>query len=302
MLLVHRLYLLLFILFSGALSAIELQGEAVQGALLRGQVAATDRVFLDGEEVMVTNSGAFAIGFGRDASLKSELMVIMASGQQHTTQINLKKRQYDVQRVDGLPEEKVSPKSKEALARIKADGIQIKQARKTGSQQQFFMGHFIWPAAGQITGVYGSQRVLNGKARRPHFGLDIAGPVGSPVVAPASGVVTVAEKDMFFSGGTLLIDHGGGISSSFLHLDDLLVKTGDKIEQGELVARMGATGRVTGSHLDWRINWFDVRLDPALLMTGKPPSTLNVASKRTTTNLSTLSTNLNDTLENKAHD
>jgi len=143
---------------------------------------------------------------------------------------------------------------------------QIAKARATRSQLSDFLDDFILPAQGRISGVYGSQRVFNGEPRRPHFGLDVANKVGTPVIAPVGGIITLAEDDMYYSGGTLIMDHGFGVSSTFIHLSKIHVTAGQRVEKGELIAEIGATGRVTGPHLDWRVNWYRERLDPALLL------------------------------------
>jgi murein DD-endopeptidase MepM/ murein hydrolase activator NlpD len=142
----------------------------------------------------------------------------------------------------------------------------IKKARARDDARADFLTGFKWPASGCITGVYGSQRFLNGKPGRPHYGLDIAAPTGTPVLAPADGVVTLAHPNMFYSGVTLIVDHGHGLSSAFLHLNRILVKEGMRVRQGEPIAEVGATGRVNGAHLDWRINLFGRRLDPQLVL------------------------------------
>jgi len=174
-------------------------------------------------------------------------------------------REYAIERIDGLPENKVNP-NKEALARIIQESENISKARSLDDDRMDFKSSFIWPVLGPISGVYGSQRVLNGQARRPHFGVDIAAPTGTPVQAPAAGMVTYVNDNMYYSGGTLVVDHGHHLSSSFLHLEEILVKVGDRVEQGQKIALVGSTGRVTGAHLDWRMNWHQQRLDPALLM------------------------------------
>ena len=125
---------------------------------------------------------------------------------------------------------------------------------------------FTWPATGRISGVYGSQRVLNGKPRNPHFGLDIAAPDGTEVFAPADGLVTLTHPDMLLSGGTIILDHGQGLSSTFLHLSKILVEAGSFVKQGELIALIGSTGRASGPHLDWRMNWLDRRVNPQPLL------------------------------------
>ncbi|MDX1555269.1 MAG: M23 family metallopeptidase, partial [Xanthomonadales bacterium] len=150
------------------------------------------------------------------------------------------------------------------------EAAMVSSARARRDERTDFAGPYAWPASGRISGVYGSQRILNGEPRRPHYGLDIAAPTGSPVYAPADGVVTLAYDDMYFSGGTLILDHGHGLSSSFLHLSEILVEAGSRVERGDLIARIGATGRASGPHLDWRMNWLDRRVDPQRLVEGLP--------------------------------
>lgn len=257
--------------FELLVNKLKLQGSFVQGGLIRGVSNPLNKLFLDGKSVFITDEGHFAFGFSRDAVPQSQLELVTTDGSKLRAIIQIKKRQYRIQKIDGLPPEKVTPRTPSQLARIKKDIELVAQARQLHSQYQGFAQQFMWPAKGRITGVYGSQRILNGQPRRPHFGLDIANRVGSTVVAPASGKVVVAVPDMFFSGGTVLIDHGGGVFSSFLHLSHINVKLNQWVKQGEKIAEMGATGRATGPHLDWRINWFGVRLDPAFLVSGKPP-------------------------------
>ena len=153
---------------------------------------------------------------------------------------------------------------KEVLDRIKADGKKVREARVIPAPAGDFWQGFDWPALGRISGVFGSQRILNGKPRAPHYGIDIAAPTGTPVLAPASGTITLAY-DLYFSGLTVILNHGLGVNSTFLHLDDMAVKVGDVIERGELIGTLGSTGRSTGPHLDWRIDWQGRRLDAALI-------------------------------------
>ena len=243
-----------------------LKGQLTQGALLRGKLPAGSVVWLNGKALNILASGDFAFGFGRDAALTQELAwQLPGKSTLNQQSLTLLKREYNVQRIEGVASKYVSP-AKEVLARIREDNLQIASARATSSQQTAFLSDFILPAKGPISGVYGSQRVFNGQAKRPHFGLDIAGPVGTEIVAPIDGVVTLAHHDMYYSGGTLIIDHGLGVSSTFIHLSSIDVKRGDAVRQGQKIAEMGATGRVTGPHLDWRINWFKERLDPALVV------------------------------------
>jgi len=251
-------------------TSVRLDGPRTQGGLLRGQVPPGSTVKYEGESVRVSNDGWFLIGFGRDAPPEAELVVIHPDGRSDRRVLKVQRRDYDIQRIDGLPPRKVTPRSKEDLARIKADVRMVKQARAIDAPRTDFLGGFQWPIKGRISGVYGSQRVLNGEPRRPHFGIDIAAPTGTKVVAPADGVVTMVHPDMFFSGGTMIVDHGHGLSSAFLHLSRILVETGERVTQGQTIAEVGSTGRSTGPHLDWRINLFDRRLDPALLVGPMP--------------------------------
>jgi len=257
--------LLFLLVTSGSGFAFELKGELTQGSMLRGKVEPDSRVLLDGKPLKLAKNGEFVFGFGRDAKLEHELELVKASGEKQGITLLLSKREYNVQRIEGLPSKMVSP-PESVLKRIRADSAKVKQARTRNDDRIDFFQNFTWPAAGPISGVYGSQRVLNGKPKRPHFGVDVAAPVGTPVYAPADGIVTLFEANMYYSGGTMIIDHGHGISSTFLHLHKSHVTAGTTVKQGQLVAEIGDTGRVTGAHLDWRLNWFNTRMDPALLV------------------------------------
>jgi murein DD-endopeptidase MepM/ murein hydrolase activator NlpD len=248
---------------------LELDGPLIQGGLIFGTTEAGAQVSLDGRPVRVSPNGRFLLGFGRDAKPEAKLEVVHPDGSREARTLAIESREYEVQRIDGLPPKQVTPDDS-AMARIKADIALVAKARAGDRPEALFESGFAWPATGIITGVYGSQRFLNGEPRQPHFGLDVAGPEGTPIKAPADGIVTLAEPDMYFSGGTLILDHGHGLSSSLLHLKELLVAVGERVSQGQVVATMGATGRVTGVHLDWRINWFTERLDPAFLMGPMP--------------------------------
>ena len=251
-------------------TGVRLDGPRTQGGLLRGQVPPGSTVRYEGEAVRVSRDGWFLIGFGRDAPPDAELVVVFPDGRRERRALRVEPREYDIQRIDGLPPRKVTPRSKEDLARIAADVRMVKQARAIDDPRTDFLGGFQWPIKGRISGVYGSQRILNGEPRRPHFGIDIAAPTGTMVAAPADGVVTMVHPDMFFSGGTMIVDHGHGLSSAFLHLSRIRVEKGERVVQGQTIAEVGSTGRSTGPHLDWRINLFDRRLDPALLVGPMP--------------------------------
>ncbi len=264
------LLLLPGLLWAGAVSEPVFTGAFVQGGLVRGLVQPGATVKVDGKPVRVSEGGVFLVGFGRDAPAESRVQIRYPDGRTTEQVLRVAPREYRVQRIDGLPERKVTPRSKEDLARIREEAALSRAARRRDDPRTDFLVDFIWPVTGPISGVYGSQRILNGQPRRPHFGVDIARPTGTPVKAPAAGIVTLAHPDMFFSGGTLILDHGHGLSSSFLHLSRILVKEGDRVEQGELIAEVGATGRVTGAHLDWRMNLFTTRIDPQLLVPPMP--------------------------------
>lgn len=261
----RNMFLFVIMLVSSAVNAVELIGEMTQGSLIRGQVPPGTTVWLDDIEIKVSEKGYFGFGFGRDAKLAYDLAWQTPNQDKQYKTLVLEKREYQTQAIEGLPQKMVTP-PESVLKRIRQDSAQVAKARSLIDDSTAFMEDFIWPAEGPITGVYGSQRILNGKPKRPHFGVDVGGPVGQPVYAPASGVVTLFVPDMYYSGGTLILDHGHGISSTFLHLSKAHVQEGQWVKQGELIAEIGATGRATGPHLDWRMNWMKERIDPALLV------------------------------------
>ncbi len=236
-----------------------------QGSMIVGRMLVDGDIYFNDRKLPLTETGEFVFGVGRDTQHQVQLM-IRSKEQTIKYPLYIEKRQWKIERVDGLADEKVNPKSKETLARIKFEGEKVRQARSSASGQNAFLMQFVLPAKGRISGVYGSQRILNGEPKRPHFGLDIANKIGTEVIAPADGVVTLAEKDLFFSGGTIIIDHGFGISTTYLHLNSINVEVGQEISQNEKIATIGATGRASGPHLDWRLNWLSTRLDPQLLI------------------------------------
>jgi len=272
---VSLFFFLSYLPLSNAISSLEntsnliLTGPLKQGGLLVGQIKEGAAVQYQDQLLPITPDGRFIIGLDRDAPNKIELAVINENNEYEYHDLNIRARDYVIQRIEGVAKQYVSPDPVQ-VKRSRKEAAKVRLARKQQRPQQDFLNGFIWPANGPITGVFGSQRVYNGEPRRPHYGLDVAGPIGAPVIAPAAGLVTLAEPDLFFSGGTLIIDHGHGLSSTFLHLSKLLVTTGDSVTQGQDIAEMGATGRVTGPHLDWRMNWTDgktsVRIDPELLV------------------------------------
>ncbi len=248
--------------------ALELNGEPVQGGLIFGVTQPGNQVFLDDTEVMVSAEGKFLIGFGRDETGERLLRTKGGPDDEELVTLTVSVREYDIEKVDGLPPGTVTP-DPAAAKRIAEEASMVSSARSRRDSRTDYAPGFAWPAQGRISGVYGSQRILNGEPRRPHFGLDIAAPAGSPVYAPAAGIVTLNHPDMYFSGGTLILDHGQGLSSTFLHLSKILVEAGTTVRQGDLIAEIGSTGRASGPHLDWRMNWLDRRVDPQLLLKGK---------------------------------
>jgi murein DD-endopeptidase MepM/ murein hydrolase activator NlpD len=254
-------------------NTIALTGEVKQGGLIVGKALPSDTVTLNDKVLAVSANGDYVFGFSRDDTTDYQLVVTSINGDRVEKTLTPEKREYKIQRIEGIKKSIMQPNPK-AVTRSRKDSRQVKAARKTASSLDYFAQGFIPPIEGTITGVYGSQRVYNGIPKNPHFGLDYAGNTGDPVKAPASGTVLLWVPDMFYSGGTMIIDHGQGVSSTFLHLSNSYVKKGDKVTQGQVVAAVGKSGRATGPHLDWRINWFDVRIDPALVLKLQPLKTI----------------------------
>ncbi len=250
---------------------VNLRGELIQGGLLQGKAPAGSKVSLNNALLPVSEEGDFVLGLDRDAVSGDVLEVVMPDGEIWRQVLKVKTREYAIQRVEGVPVDiQSSQKSEETWLRIRDEALLVSEVRKKVLPLLAFKQTFAWPLIGRISGVFGSQRVYNGEPGTPHYGVDIAAPVGTIVRAPADGVVTLAQDDLYYSGGTLIIDHGFGVSSSFIHLSKTLVKVGDTIHQGEEIAKVGATGRASGPHLDWRMNWLERRIDPQLLVPAMP--------------------------------
>lgn len=242
-------------------------GAFVQGGLVEGRAAPGSTVALDGRPLRVSPQGLFLLGFGRDVA-KATLAVTAPGGATEIRELAIKKRKFDIQKIDGLPEAFVTPPP-ELEARIREEGELVDRARRLDDARTDFLKGFVWPVQGRISGVYGSQRILNGKPRAPHWGVDIAAPVDTPIKAPAPGVVTLSA-DLYFTGWTVILDHGHGLSSVFMHMTRATAKEGQKVVAGEEIGRLGARGRATGPHLHWGMNLFNVRLDPQLLVPPMP--------------------------------
>jgi len=254
----------LALLLAGAADADELtlDGSLTQGGLVRGHVAPGAAVELDGRAVRVAADGAFIVGFGRDAAPSAVLTVRWPDGRSEARTLSVAPRLYEVQRVDGLPPKTVTP-DPATLERIRADADEVRRVRRRDSDEDGFAGRLIWPARGPLSGVYGSQRILNGEPRAPHLGVDIAAPAGTPVLAAAGGTVTLA-RSLVLTGNTAIIDHGHGLSTTYAHMAELAVKEGQHVARGQEIGTVGATGRATGPHLHWGLEWFETRLDPML--------------------------------------
>ena len=244
-----------------------LEGFAFWGAMVRGATSAGAAVTMNGQSLPVSAEGAFVFAVARAFEGDVTLRATDVDGSTAELIVPVANREFEVQRIDGLPQDKVTPpRTQEVQDRIWQDVVQIRKGRGVESQRTDFTEAFLWPVDGIVTGVFGSQRILNGTPKSPHSGLDIAGDTGTPVLAPAGGVVTLWHPDMYFTGGTLIVDHGHGITSTFIHLSDTLVAEGDVVTQGQAIAKVGATGRATGPHLHWSMNWGKVRIDPQLLL------------------------------------
>tara|TARA_A100001011_G_scaffold356304_1_gene400251 strand:+ start:440 stop:1243 length:804 start_codon:yes stop_codon:yes gene_type:complete len=259
-----KIFLVYFLLFSTALSA-EFQGKFEQGSFILGKTKAGSQVHIDDRKIRVSKEGYFAFGLGRDR--KNDITIkIFKDGKLKVFEKKVYKRKYKIQRIDGLPPKHVTPPP-EVFERIKKDNRLIVKARSADTSLSFFKDKFIYPIDKYIiTGVYGSQRILNGKPRRPHYGIDFHAPEGTPVKAMMDGTVTLSEKDMYFTGGTIIFDHGHGISTLYMHMKEINVEVGQKIKQGQIVGTLGQSGRATGPHLDIRLNWYEVKLDPISIL------------------------------------
>ena len=255
-------FFILILFFTKSTFAVEFQGKFIQGHFIIGKTESGTKVLIDKKEVRVTDDGFFAFGIGRDR--KYDIVITLnKDGNKQKIVKKVQKRKYNIQRIDGLEEKKVTP-PEEVYERINKENKLIAKARAINSDLDFFRNKFIIPVDDAIiTGVYGSQRILNGKPKWPHYGLDFAQKEGTAVKAMLNGTVTLAEPDLYYTGGTLIFDHGHGISTLYMHMQKILVDKGQKVKQGDIIGTVGSTGRATGPHLDIRLNWFDTRLDPA---------------------------------------
>ena len=244
-----------------------LTGNFIQGGLVIGKTNSSALINFKNRELRKSKDGLFVIGFGRDHPQNANL-TLKVNNKLITKSFKIQKRIYKTQKINGLQKKMVTP-PKFFWDRIKKENKIIKKVRSLNSNVDFVFQKFTWPAQGIITGVFGSQRILNDKPKRPHYGIDIAAKKGATVVSPTESIVRMAEKDLYYTGGTIMLDHGHGLTSVYSHLSSISVKVGDKILKNQKIGEVGSTGRSTGPHLDWRVNWFDQRLDPLLLLENK---------------------------------
>jgi len=256
---------LVFLLITTSSFAATFDGKFIQGSFILGKTEPGFEVFIDKKKVKVTSDGFFVFGLGRDR--KYDVVITLNNdGNKQKIVKKVQKRKYNIQRIDGLEEKKVTP-PEEVYERIKRENKWIGEARAIESNLTFFTKKFTVPIENAIiSGVYGSQRILNGKPKWPHYGLDFAADEGTKIKAMLDGTVTLAEPDLFYTGGTLIFDHGHGISTLYMHMKKILAKKGQKVKQGDVIGTVGSTGRATGAHLDVRLNWFQTRLDPATVL------------------------------------
>ena len=261
---IFRLFFVAIIFTTTQLNAIEFKGKFLQGHYIIGITDPSAKIIIDKKNVKVSNDGYFVFGIDRDRKFDLVITKIKDNNKKKIIK-KILKRKYNIQRIDGLDEKKVTP-PESVYKRIKDENNKIGKARSINSDLPFFKNKFIMPVNGIISGVYGSQRILNGKPKWPHYGIDIAAKQGTMIKSSGSGIVTMAEDDLYYTGGTIIMDHGHGISTIYSHLETVMVSIGDKINKGDVIGTVGSTGRSTGPHLDFRVNWFQTRLDPMSIL------------------------------------
>ncbi|MEE2955842.1 MAG: M23 family metallopeptidase [Pseudomonadota bacterium] len=258
-----------FVIFGTKVGALELIGKATQGGLIQGQLPSGTKLSINDVPLAITSNGIFVFGLNRNSEPKIRIEIRFRDGSIENKVLTITKRKYKIQKIEGLARTKVTPRESD-YKRIIAEHKMLQAARSKITLNTGFRRGFTWPVRGKITGVYGSQRILNGKPRAPHYGVDISAPKGSPVAAAADGVVGMTHLGMFFTGKTIHIDHGLGIGTVYAHLDKINVKLGSFVKKGEVIGKVGKTGRATGPHLHWGLSWKDIRLDPTSVL-GKLP-------------------------------
>ena len=250
-------------------TSLSLTGSFEPGALIIGTTAAGNTVTHDGLPVRVSDTGDLLLGLGRDATGKTTVIITSPDGESTTYNYAIESREYDIQHIDGLPPKQVTP-DPDTQERIAAESTLIKAARKNDLRETLFLSGFSWPVTGRISGVFGSQRVLNGNPRSPHNGVDIAAPVGTPIYAMGDGRVVLVHEDMFYTGKSVIVAHGHCLTSVYVHMSEILVAEGTEVRKGDAIGKVGQTGRATGPHLHWGVTLFSTHLDPALVVGPMP--------------------------------
>lgn len=246
-------------------TSVALPASIVQGGLLMGRAPAGSRVVYEGKALRVSGDGRFVLGVAREQTGTVQLRVTPPGSATQALDVPIVDRVFPLEQVNGVPEGTVNP-TPELAARMEREQAEVSAARLRDDDRTDYDTKYLWPVSGRISGLYGSQRVYNGTPKTPHSGLDVAAAQGTAIQAPAGGIVIFAKPDLYLTGGTVLIDHGHGVSSNFLHMSRIDVKVGERVEQGQVIGLVGATGRATGPHMHWGMSWFGVRVDPQLLV------------------------------------
>lgn len=260
--------LLVFFQISIFSQNLELFGIAQPGNAMIGKADNIYQVMLNNEKLQVDENGVFLFGFDRDAEGTYLLKIKYTDGKSEIKKFDLPSREYDIQKINSSKKQFSSPPEEE-LPRIERERQRMREARKKIGidESAYFSSGFTRPIkGGEVTGVYGSQRILNGVPQNIHNGLDISVPTGTDVYAMADGIIRLAGENFYYNGTFVLIDHGQGLSSVYLHFSKLSVSTGDKVTKGQKIGEVGTTGRSTGPHLHWGINWHKKMIDPNSLL------------------------------------
>ena len=251
-------------------SGLSVASDYQQGELVIGKVESGTKVWLDGAPVPVSDTGVYVFGLGRDAAPRSTLTTALHNTRTETPLL-VKQRLYEEQKIDGLPSKKVTP-NPTSTQRIRSDNQQIKEVRTSypkshRKSQNYWLGQqWVQPVEGRISGVFGSRRILNGVPKNPHNGVDIAAAEGTDIIAPLAGQVALVHEDMFYTGKTIMLDHGLGVTSVYAHMQHIEVSVGQVVEQGQVLGQVGQSGRATGPHLHWGVTWQQTHVDPLLLV------------------------------------
>ena len=259
-------FVIYFLIIFEPLYALELPKEVLQGSLVIGQEKNINQLMIDGIETKLSHYGYYVFGVGRDHEEPINVTFILNNEVTNIHKINIIKQDYEIQSIDGLPEQMVTPLEDEIIQRIIAENKIIKERKLIDLDLTYFIEEFAMPTQGIISGVFGSQRILNGKPKSPHRGLDIAAKEGAAVVAANDGVVILAEEDLYYTGGTIMLDHGHGVKSIYAHMSKVSVKLDDQVRRNDIIGAVGSTGRSTGPHLHWGVMVFKIYVDPRLLI------------------------------------